>query len=521
MSQVRPPDFLAIYAQVQPEKPAVIDDRKGGSVQSWSYAELNRQANRLANALLGLGLRPRDKVVWCGQNSLGVVRVIHATRKIGATAVPLNYRLAPEEMAYVTDNCDAVVIYADAEYADAFAKIRGEIPKVRQVLVFDGAPAQGQLSVEKLLAESSDAEPVVEMADAAGTMIYTSGTTGKPKGALRTGAGDPDQQRRMLELIGYRPDDVYISTGPLYHSGPGGFMAIAAALGNTVVVQRKFDPEDWLRLVDKYEVTSTFSAPTPIRMITSLPAQVKAKYDRSSMRVMIANAAPWSFALKLAYLADFPEESLWEVYGSTELGVNCILEPKDQRRKPGSCGKPSPGVEVALFDDAGNRITQPNQPGELAVRSKSVFSTYYKAQEKYESNRRGDFLTVGDVAYFDEEGFFFICDRKADMVISGGMNIYPAEIESALDHHPEIYDVAVIGIPSEEWGESVHAIVVPAPGSALTPEGVSAYAREHLASYKIPRSVSFAPEIPRNASGKILKRELRAPFWKGQSRQVG
>ncbi len=521
MTQVRPPDFLAVYAQVQPDKPAAIDDRKGGAVAAWSYAELNRQANRLANAMQGLGVRPRDKLVWCGQNSLGVVRVMHATRKLGATAVPLNYRLSPEEMAYVTDNCDAVAIYTDAEFADAFAKIRSEIPKVRHVLVFDGAPAQGQLAVEKLLADGSDAEPVIELAEAAGTMIYTSGTTGKPKGALRSGAGDPEQTRRMLELIGYGPSDVYLTCGPLYHSGPGGFMGIAAALGNTVVVQRKFDPEDWLRLVDQYRVTSTFSAPTPIRMICNLPAEVKARYDRSSMRVMIANAAPWSFALKLQYLADFPEESLWEVYGSTELGVNCILEPKDQRRKPGSCGKPSPGVEIALFDDAGNRVTEPNQPGELAVRSKGVFSTYYKAQEKFDSNRRGDFLTVGDVAYFDEEGFFFICDRKADMVISGGMNIYPAEIESSLEHHPQIFDVAVIGIPSEQWGESVHAIVVPAPGSALTVDDVIAYAREHLASYKIPRSVSFAPEIPRNASGKILKRELRAPFWKGQSRQVG
>ena len=166
----------------------------------------------------------------------------------------------------------------------------------------------------------------------------------------------PQQGAALLGLIGYAGDDVYITTGPLYHSGPGGFMGVAQTLGNTVVIQRKFDPVDWLRLVDKYKVTSTFSAPTPIRMICSLPADVKAKYDHSSMRVMIANAAPWSFALKQMYLAEFPADSLFEVYGSTELGVNTVLEPKDQLRKPGSCGKAAPGVEIVLFDDDGNVV---------------------------------------------------------------------------------------------------------------------------------------------------------------------
>src|SRR5262245_6192650 len=518
---VVPPDFLTLYARAFAEKPAVIDDRPGASPEIWSFAELDRQANRLGNALLSLGVAPRDKVVWCGQNSLGVVRVVHAARKIGATAVPLNYRLSPEEAAYVIDNSDAVVVYADAEYADLMRKIRGDLPKVRHVLVFDGPGAADQLDVARLLSESSAAVPNVERGDG-GTMIYTSGTTGKPKGALRSGGRtDPANQLALMQLLGYRSDDVYITTGPLYHSGPGGFMGVAHALGNTVVLQRKFVPEDWLRLVERYRVTTTFSAPTPIRMVCNLPAEVKARHDRSSMRIMIANAAPWSYALKEAYLADFPEESLFEVYGSTELGVNCVLEPRDQRRKPGSCGKPAPGVELLLVDEQGHDVTEPDVPGELFVRSSGMFDTYYKAQEKYEGNRRGGFMTVGDIAYRDAEGYYYICDRKSDMIISGGMNIYPAEIESALEHHPKIYDVAVIGIPSEEWGESVHAVIVAQPGSALGEADVLGYAREHMAGYKIPRSVTFATEIPRNASGKILKRVLREPFWSGQSRQVG
>jgi fatty-acyl-CoA synthase/long-chain acyl-CoA synthetase len=239
------------------------------------------------------------------------------------------------------------------------------------------------------------------------------------------------------------------------------------------------------------------------------------------MRIMLANAAPWSFALKQAYLEDFPAESLWEVYGSTELGVDTLLAPADQLRKPGSCGLPAPGVELKLFDDDGNEVTEPMVPGELFIRSAGVFSTYHKAEDKYEEDRRGDYHTVGDVAYRDEEGYFYICDRKKDMIISGGMNIYPAEIEAALEAHPDIFDVAVFGIPSEEWGESVHAIVVLRPGAELDDAGVMTFAREHLAGYKVPRSVSFLDELPRTGSGKILKRVLREPFWEGRDSRVG
>jgi acyl-CoA synthetase (AMP-forming)/AMP-acid ligase II len=467
------------------------------------------------------GVAPGDKVVWCGMNSIGIVSIMHAARKIGATAVPLNYRLTPEEAAYVVDHCDAAAVWVDAEFAPLIEKIRGQTPKLRDVLVFDGRPGPGGLAADRLLAEADVSEPGGGLGGRqAETMIYTSGTTGKPKGALRQGIGDPEQVRRMVELIGYRPDDVYLTTGPLYHSGPGGFMLISQNLGGTVVLQRRFEPEDWLRLVAKYRVTTTFSAPTPIRMVCNLPAEVKARYDVRSMQRMIANAAPWSFALKEAYLASFPEESLWEVYGSTELGVNAILEPKDQRRKQGSCGRPAPTVELKLFDDAGREVTQPHVPGELFVRSKTVFTTYYKAHDKYEDDRRGDYHTVGDMAYFDEEGFYYICDRKKDMIISGGMNIYPAEIEAALEHHPAIVDAAVFGIPSEEWGEAVHAVVVTQPGVKLSESEVIDYAREHLAGYKIPRSVAFVDEIPRTGSGKILKRVLREPYWKGRTTRV-
>ncbi len=510
-------DFLTGHADALGSKLAVVDDRPGGGIRTRTFAELEAAANRLANGMRALGVTQGDKVLWCGQNSLPVVELTHATRKIGATAVPLNYRLADDEAAYVTDNSDSVLVVADAPYAPVFDRIRSDTPQVREVLIFDGDPLPGQLRLDDILGD--DHVPDHEGPPGA-AMIYTSGTTGRPKGVSRTGAGDPTQVARMVEHVGYRPDDVYLTTGPLYHSGPGGFAGISALLGNTVVLQHKFDAVDWLRLVDTYGVSSTFSAPTPIRLVCNVDAEEFDRYDVSTMRIMIANAAPWSHALKLAYLERFPEDSLWEVYGSTEMGVNSILAPPDQRRKPGSCGKPAPGVDIVLVDDDGNEVDRPHVPGELFVRSKTVFDTYYKAPEKYAEEHRGDLHTVGDIAYFDEEGFYFICDRKKDMVISGGMNIYPAEIEAALETSPDIFDVAVFGIPSEEWGESVHALVVRSPGSDVDADGVIAHAREHLAGYKVPRSVAFIDELPRTGSGKILKRELRAPYWAGHGTSV-
>jgi fatty-acyl-CoA synthase/long-chain acyl-CoA synthetase len=521
-----PQDYLTTLAAAQPHKPAIIEDLPNGQVRIWSFSEFEANACRLARVLAAEGIGAKDRVIWCGQNSPWVVALMHAARKLGAVAVPLNYRLTAEEAAYVVDNSDATVAFIDAELQPLFEGLRAEAPKLKTVLVFDAAVqgaavSSGHRDAEPLLA-AADPTPLPAAAAAGGTMIYTSGTTGKPKGAVRYGGADPEQTQRMIAFYGIRPDDVYLTTGPLYHSGPSGFMATGQLLGQTVVLQKKFDAEDWLRLLDKYKATSTFSAPAPVRLICNLPPEVIARYDRSSMRVMIANAAPWSYALKLMYLDHFPEDSLFEVYGSTELGVNAILRPEYQRSKKGSCGQPAPGCEIRLYDEEGQVVTTPHREGELFVRSASVFDTYHKAEDKFQEDRRdGEWQTVGDIAYFDEEGFFYICDRKKDMIISGGVNIYPAEIEGALEQHGDIVDVAVFGIPSEEWGEMVHAEVVGRPGASLTADAVMAYAREHLAGYKVPRSVKFIEEIPRTGTGKILKRELRKPYWEGRASRVG
>lgn len=512
-------DLLTSLAERFADKPALVDDRPDGTLIQWSFNELEAAANRLARVFMQAGIVPGDRVIWCGQNSCQVVAAGHAARKAGAVSVPLNYRLTDDEAAYVIDNCDAAVALVDAEFAELLARVAARTPKLKTVLVFDGEPLPGQIAVEPLLA-AADPAPIGVEHPPLGTMIYTSGTTGKPKGAIRQPGGNPYQAAQMIEVYGVRPGDVYITTGPLYHSGPASFLSHAQSKGNLAVLQRQFDAEDWLRLVDRYKVSFTFSAPTPIRRITQLPDAAFNRWSTASMRITVANAAPWTYALKLAYLERFPEDSLFEVYGSTELGVNTILKPAYQRSKPGSCGQPAPGVEICLYAEDGHVVTTPREPGELFVKSASVFATYHKAHEKFVADQRDGWQTVGDIAYFDEEGFYYICDRKKDMIISGGVNIYPAEIEAALDLNPDVMEATVFGIPSEEWGESVHAVVVPRPGSGLDAVGVQTWAREHLAGYKVPRSVSFVQELPKTGSGKVLKRELRDPYWQGRSSRV-
>ncbi|HUP86043.1 MAG TPA: AMP-binding protein [Acidimicrobiales bacterium] len=515
------PDFLTLHALARPDDPAVIEgDRR------LTLDEFNRVVNRYGNVLTGLDVRAGEKVLWVGQNSIEVVGINHAARKVGAVCVPMNYRLAPDEASYVIDNCDAVVVLFDVEQTSQLEGLVENHPGVRAWLSFRNLGATppawaGDLDRETARADDTEPERAGDDPTAGTTMIYTSGTTGKPKGTVRRTTPNASAGA-LAELVGWRPDDVYVSTGPLYHSAPLGFMLAVQALGGSVVVQRHFDPEEWLRLVETHKVTTSFSAPTPVRRIVDLPEEVRARYDTSSMQRLIANAAPWPFELKKKYVERINDWSLWEVYGSTELGVNTVLAPQDQMRKPGSCGLPLGGVDIKLLDDDGNEMTEPMVPGELFVKSEATFATYYKDPEKYEKGRRGDYLSVGDIAYRDDEGYFYICDRKSDMIISGGVNIYPAEIEAVLVAHPEIADAAVFGIPDDEWGEAVHAVVSLYEGATeVADEQVQAFCREHLAGYKVPRSFSRLEEIPRSASGKILKRELREPFWAGRSSRVG
>jgi acyl-CoA synthetase (AMP-forming)/AMP-acid ligase II len=518
------PDILTTHAQATPEAPAVIVDDVGGARPSvTTFAELEDAATRLAAGLRARGAQPGERLVWCGPNSLEVITVLHAARKAGLVAVPLSYRFTPDEMAYVIDNSDATVVVADAEQAPLVASVRDRLPKVRTFVGFEAtvAPADLPDGFERL-ERLGDADPGIldEPDDAVGAaMLYTSGTTGRPKGALRTRT-DPAVVFALLGELGLRfGEEVHLTTGPLYHSGPLAFATIAHTLGGPVVVMRRFDPRAWLRCVREHRVTNTFSAPTQLKRVVSLPAEELAAAECSSMRCLVANAAPVPYALKQQVIATLGEGFLFEVYGSTELGIITVLRPEDQLRKPGSCGRPYGGIEVRVVRDDGTDAA-PGEPGELFMSTGLAMDGYHKTTEQLAELDGGRWKSVGDVAYLDEEGYVYICDRKKDMIISGGVNIYPAEIEAVLHEHPDILDAAVIGVPDDEWGERVHCIVQARDGHDLDLDEVAAFVEARVARYMRPRSYEVRDQLPRTDAGKLLKRVLRDEFWSGRDRRV-
>ncbi len=503
-----PVDHITHYAETRGDHVAIVDDRPGEPARELTFTAYNAEINRLANALIGLGVEQGSPVAWWGANSLETMVSVHACRKAAVTSVPIPYRSTAEEAHYLLENAGAVAVVVEAPYAPLVAQLGPTLPALRHVIVHGGNAEDGQLAWAEICDDSAT-PPTEGTSDETRTMIYTSGTTGQPKGAVRKTGGAVGAAPALMAHLGW-PDMErlwFLTTGPLYHSGPSGFALRAQALGGTVVTQHKFDPEDWLRLVDTHRVTATFSAPTPVRRICALPDDVKSRYDVSSLASTVANAAPWTMTLKEAYLRDFREDSLWEVYGSTELSVVTALRPEDQLRKPGSCGQAAPGVEIKLFDDDGNEVTEPGQPGELYARSPALFETYHNAHDRYLDDHRDGFQTVGDVAYRDEDDYFYICDRKKDMIITGGVNVYPAEVENVLDAHPHVAEVAVIGVPDEEWGESVCAVAV--PRGVLDPDELITYAAEHLSGPKRPKRVVVVDELPKTGTGKVLKRALR------------
>ncbi len=517
-----PIDILALHAQAQPDKIAVhVDDSGGARPSRTTFGELNAAVNRLAHGLVACGVQPGERLVWCGPNTLEVLVTIHAARKLGLVAVPLSYRFNAEEMAYVVDNSDATTVVVDAEQAPLLAQVRDEIPKVRTVVVYGGSVPTGMVAWDDVGADQPESEPVVtvDLPEAGAAMIYTSGTTGKPKGALRTTTDRSIVFALLGELNLLHENPVHLTTGPLYHSGPLAFASLAHTVGAPIVVLRKFDPRRWIELVREHRVTNTFSAPTQLKRIVSLPVDELANADLSSMVCLIANAAPVPYALKQEIIEKLGDGFLYEVYGSTELGVDTVLKPEDQLRKPGSCGKPYGGIEIRIMKDDGTPAA-PNEPGELFVRSRLAMDGYHRSDQQLTELAEGGWKSVGDVAYVDDEGYVYICDRKKDMIISGGVNIYPAEIEAVLYAHPDVLDAAVFGVPDDEWGERVHAIVQAKPGSDIDIAEVRAFVEPRLARYKHPRAYEVRTELPRTDSGKLLKRVLRDEFWKREGRAL-
>ena len=507
------PHYLDMHAMLRPDKVALICDGR-----ALTYAELNARARRVANALSKLGVKAGDRVAVIAHNSIELLEVAGGLSKLSTISPLLNYRLREHEVAYILNDSQAKAIIAGPELIEVVERARGEVTgDVLYIAIADEAP-DGWLLYENLLASASEDVPVVEDGGGLGsTMGYTSGTTGKPKGAYRPKGVPVNDIIQIVQIYGLSEPDVHLLAGPYYHSAPNFFAAVHSLLGSTIVLQPKYDPVDALRLIEQHKVTTSFMAPALLQRICDVPEEIFARYDTSSLRAIVLGGAPCPYVLKVRAIERLGE-CIWEFYGATETGFVTILRPEDQLRKPGSCGTAGPGQEILLLDAAGNEVPD-GTPGEMFARN-AWLAEYYNKPEATARNMRDGFFSVGDIAYRDSEGFYYICDRKIDMIISGGVNIYPAEIEAVLTAHPAVADVAVIGVPDDHWGESVKAVVELRPGASASAEELIAFCGERLADYKKPRSVDFVDEMPRNPTGKLLKSLIREPYWKGVGRRI-
>ena len=502
-------DYLALHAENLPGKPAVI-----GPEETLDFATLNRRASRVASFFTNLGCREGDRVAWMSFNSIAGAEIANGLRRAGIVIVPVNYRLRGSEIAYVLNDSQAKAAAAGPDHvalmADAAADVKGD---VSFVAVGKDVPA-GWLSYPELMAGAS--EDFASVSDGLGpSMIYTSGTTGNPKGAWRPHGVDIANVLQVISIFGLTQSDVHLLCGPGYHSAVAFFSALHQVLGATVVLQPRFDADAALDLIAANRVTTTFTAPTLLQRLVD--EQQRKPRDVSSLRAVILGAAPCPHSLKVRAEAALGQV-VWEFYGATETGINTILRPEDQLRKPGSCGTAVPGQEIRLVRDDGTEATV-GEPGELMVRN-TWSAEYFNRPDATNRSLHDGFFSVGDVAYRDDEGYYYICDRRIDMIISGGVNIYPAEVEAAMHAHPAVMDVAVIGVPDDEWGESVKAIVELRPGAGATAEELIAFCDGRIAGYKKPRSVDFVEELPRDAAGKLLKRRLREPYWANAGRAI-
>jgi long-chain acyl-CoA synthetase len=507
-------DFVSLHAQSKPDAVAQIEgDRR------LTWRELLARRNRVAGALAKLGVDRGDHVIVYAPNSLECLLASAATRAANAVPVPMNHRLVAEEVSYILENSDAVAAFVGDPFVAIADEVRQRARKIRHWILLGEERRTWATNLDDLLAQDAEPPPVDPAQGLGGSMIYTGGTTGRPKGAFRA-ATDPQVTLAYMRALGMIHDPhVHLVAGPLYHSAPGSFALFSAVIGGTVVVMRRFDPEHALHLIQTHRATSTFMAPALVKRIVDLPESVRARYDVSSMRSLVVAAAPCPMRVKEEALRYFGP-SFYEFYGSTELGINTILRPEDVLKKPGSCGRAAPGIEIALLDDDGNPVPE-GEPGELYVRRfGGMYDEYYKNPDATRQTRRGDWYSVGDVARVDADGFYTLCDRKRDMIISAGVNIYPAEIEDALHRHPAVDDVAVFGVPDDDWGERVHAAVRLRTGHTLTADELTAFARRHLADYKVPREVSFPEDFPRDSAGKLVKRLLRDAYWAGRGRTI-
>jgi len=506
--------LLSWWAARVPDRPALIT-----AYGDRTFGQLNANANRLARTLRARGLTAGDSIVLMCTNRPEFVEVLLAAQRTGLRLTPINWHLTGEEAGYIVANCEAKAFVAAASLGDKVvtaATAASSSSSSSLVRLAVGGDLPGFEPYETAIADQ-DPDDIPD--PALGTqMLYTSGTTGRPKGVHR----EPTAAQSALSavnLCGYEEDyahsvDVHLCTGPLYHAAPLAFsLALPLLYGVPIVVMEQWDPAETLRLIEHHGITHTHMVPTMFHRLLALPEDIRAKYDLSSLRFVIHGAAPCPVTVKerlIAWLGPI----VVEYYAATE-GVGTLVDSATWLAHPGTVGRPMLPELVKVADDDGNQLA-PGEIGLVFLRSQAATRfDYYGDAEKTAGAFRGDYFTLGDMGYVDVDGYLFLTDRSTNLIISGGVNIYPAEIDAVLLQHPAVGDVATIGIPDEEWGEAVKAVVQPAegvePSDALAAE-LLAFCREHLAHFKCPRTIDFTSQLPREDTGKIYKRLLREQY---------
>jgi long-chain acyl-CoA synthetase len=500
--------------------------------------EVNRRAAKAAGGLRSLGVGDGDVVALVLRNDIAFFEASYAAGLIGAYPTPVNWHATAVEADYLFRDSGAKAIVI---HADLLPGVESAIPPGVAVLVVEtpteiaaaygvdpkacAVPA-GRLNWDEWL---QGFEPVTEgPAEPPGSIIYTSGTTGHPKGVKRAPpTAEQALATRDLLLMGFgwaaraaNPASIVtVIPGPMYHSAPNAYGLQAGRLGATIILQPRFEPEDLLRLIETYRVTHIHMVPIMFNRLLRLPEEVKSRYDLSSLEYVVHAAAPVSPPIKRAMI-EWWGPVIWEYYGSTETSMVVLCSSEEWLAHPGTVGKPVPGAQVKVIDAQGNELPA-GEVGEVVARNPRLADfTYQGDDQKRRDSEKVGLLTPGDVGYFDADGFLYLCDRAKDMIISGGANIYPAEIEAELHKAPGVADCAVFGIPDEEFGEAVCAVVQPQPGQTLDAGEIKAYLRGRIAGYKVPKRIDFAADLPREDSGKIFKRKLREPYWAGLERRI-
>jgi long-chain acyl-CoA synthetase len=504
---------LAHFALRRPQATAIAS-RFGDR----TFAELNANANRLARLFRAAGLRAGDAVAVAARNRPAFVETYFAALRSGIRFTPVNFHLTAEESGYVIDNCEARVVVYDAGLPSAPAAMQ-HAPHCRVRLAVGGTIPGFEDYEAALVAHAGDdlEDPV-----RGSQMLYTSGTTGRPKGVYRR--QQPVVRSASQSAAAWNPaTDVCLCTGPAYHAAPLAFnITTPLNAGVGVVLMDKWDAEETLRLVEAHGVTHTHMVATMFHRLLALPEAVRTDFDLSSLRYVLHGAAPTPMHVKQAMI-EWLGPIVYEYYAATEGGGNFFITPQEWLAKPGSVGRSPTPENTRILDDDGQEVPR-GGTGTIYFKAPEVGRfEYFKAEEKTAQTYRGDWFTLGDMGYFDEDGYLFLSGRNAETIISGGVNIYPQEIDAELLKHPAVADVCSVGVPNEEWGEEVKSVVLLAPGherSTALAEELIAFARSRLPAFKTPRSIDFVTDLPRLPSGKIQRRLVRAPYWEGRARQI-